>query len=242
MALARNLVYFSFFFPVLVGVLLTLRPDLHRALFVQMLARAGPTVEKCLAPTKSELFSRIKSGSTVFEIGPGAGPNFKFMQDKDIRWRGTEAIPDFRDDLLASASQAGIANVDLVIGDALEELRKLKPNSLDFVVSTHVLCSTEDTVDLLLAIQRALKPGGALLLIEHVAAPEGTSLALVQDLIMPLWKFIGLGCECNRDTKKTVMETGFDVSKLNTLDISHCTGFPPWVKPHIAGEAIKKAN
>lgn len=198
----------------------------------------GPRVEKCLAPTKAEIFSRVRSGSKIFEIGPGAGPNFPYFQDKDVSWRGAEAIPDFQDALLASASQAGISSVDFRVGDALDELRKLEPGSLDFVVSTHVLCSTEDTVDILLAVRKALKPGGALLLVEHVAAPQGSNLAIVQDMIMPLWRFIGLGCECNRDTKRTIMEAGFDVSKLYSPDLSHCS-LPPWVKPHIAGEAIK---
>lgn len=83
-------------------------------------------------------------------------------------------------------------------------------------------------------IRRVLKPGGKLLFVEHVAAPNGSALRTVQKLIKPVWKFAGDGCHTDRETAEAVRRAGF-----SSVEIKEFRAPLPIVSPHIAGKAIK---
>ena len=82
-----------------------------------------------------------------------------------------------------------------------------------------------------------MKPGGRLLFIEHVAAPQGSWLRRIQNPLTPLWKRLGDGCHPNRETWVEVECAGFE-----TVDYDRITAPNLIVSPQIVGIAIKAVS
>ncbi|TVS14091.1 MAG: class I SAM-dependent methyltransferase, partial [Wenzhouxiangella sp.] len=80
--------------------------------------------------------------------------------------------------------------------------------SFDCVVSSLVFCSVSDPERGLAEIRRVLKPGGCLLMLEHVQARSRLPARLL-DLVQPAWTALAGGCHPNRHTERTVAQAGF---------------------------------
>ena len=78
-------------------------------------------------------------------------------------------------------------------------------------MATLVFCSVNDPARGFREIMRELKPGGTLVLVEHVRS-QGAVAALVQDALVPVTKLLAGNCHWNRDTAHTVAEVGFQVT------------------------------
>jgi SAM-dependent methyltransferase len=189
-------------------------------------ANSGGDYASVLARYKRELFARLRG--TVLEIGPGAGANLAWYP-RDIRWIGLEPNPYMHPYLRRAAARLGLP-VDLRSGAA--ERIDADDRSVDFVVGTLVLCSVDDPRATLREIARVLRPGGQYLFIEHVAAPRGTRLRRVQDLLQPPWTFVADGCHPNRETWAAIEGAGFAHVSYERFSTPV---FP--VGPHIAGAA-----
>jgi SAM-dependent methyltransferase len=116
----------------------------------------------------------------------------------------------------------------------------IDPGTFDFVVGTHVLCSVDDVGVVLKQVSRALKPGGAYIFMEHVAAPHGSSLAGWQQLFAPFFHVVGNGCKFKtlwNDLSPNTGLKGFDV-ELNMVDASEFVPFS-LIAPHVTGIATK---
>lgn len=109
--------------------------------------------------------------------------------------------------------------------------------SVDAVISTLVLCCVDNQRRALEEVLRVLKPGGRLLFIEHVAAPPGSWLRRIQNLLTPLWKRLGDGCHPNRETDVEVERARFE--KVGYERIIAPTLI---VSPQIVGIATKTRN
>jgi ubiquinone/menaquinone biosynthesis C-methylase UbiE len=57
--------------------------------------------------------------------------------------------------------------------------------------------------------RRVLRPGGRLLVFEHVRARE-PGLARWQDRLDPLWRSLNNGCHLNRQTRDAIERAGFE--------------------------------
>lgn len=145
----------------------------------------------------------------VLEIGAGTGLNFPYYS---MQARVLALEPDRS--MLARARKRiarGAARITLEhAGD--ERLEALAPQSFDAVVCTFVLCTVENPAMTLAAIRRVLRPGGRLVVIEHVRSPG--RLGAWQDRLRPLWERVAAGCQLNRDTNVLLAQAGFDVSAL----------------------------
>jgi SAM-dependent methyltransferase len=105
--------------------------------------------------------------------------------------------------------------------------------SFDVVVITFVLCSVRRTAPLLAEARRLLKPGGPLLLAEHIAAEPGPLRAL-QTALRPAWKACVGGCDPTADPRPALLAAGFELSGLQTLTL----GLPLVVRPGLVGVAL----
>jgi ubiquinone/menaquinone biosynthesis C-methylase UbiE len=183
--------------------------------------------EPQIAERKRQLFSQLHG--TVVEIGPGTGPNLKYMS-RDVDWIGIESNPHMRKFLEKEAQRLGMP-VHLIDGSALSI--PLDDHSADFVVGTLVLCSVPCPVQTLDEVRRVLKPGGRYLFIEHVAAPEGSAMWRVQQFIKPLWKCCADGCHVDRRSWEPIEGAGFGRVQLERFNLNF-----PVVSPHIMGMAM----
>jgi len=82
--------------------------------------------------------------------------------------------------------------------------------SFDHVVSSLLFCSTENPLAGLQEIARVLKPGGRLLMIEHVRGHLPLTRWLT-DLLDPLWFRMNGSCHLNRETAQTVAQAGLNL-------------------------------
>jgi SAM-dependent methyltransferase len=78
----------------------------------------------------------------------------------------------------------------------------------DSAVVTLVFCSVRDPEHGPREIWRVLKPGGSLLILEHVRA-QGKIAAWIQDALVPLTTRCMGNRHWNRDTRAIILETGF---------------------------------
>jgi ubiquinone/menaquinone biosynthesis C-methylase UbiE len=168
---------------------------------------------------------------TVLEIGPGAGVNLHHLHSTTIRWIGVEPNSFMKPHLAKEAQRLGVA-IELRPGTA--ENLPVDDASVDFVISTLVLCSVVDQKRALDEVLRVLKPGGRFLFIEHVGAKRGTWLRRIQTLVKPLWRRMGDGCHPDRETRTALERAGFAV-----LEVEEFAAPLPIVRPHIAGIAVK---
>ena len=113
----------------------------------------------------------------------------------------------------AAALRARGVDVTLVAGVA--EALPLPDASVDAVLCAFVLCSVGDPRQALAEARRVLRPGGRLLILEHVRGPDGSLLARVQDRVDPWWHRVAGGDSVTRDTGALVRAAGFDDSGLS---------------------------
>lgn len=190
-------------------------------LFSHLLRRASRVHEPMIAARKRELFAAV--AGDVLEIGPGTGVNFRYLP-AGVRWTGYEP-----NRFLARQIQLP-ANATLHTMPFLGE----QPEAFDWAISTLVLCSVPDPLATLRDLWKALRPGGNLILVEHVAAEPGSRLRRSQERWRPLWSCAGDGCQPNRDTETMLGQAGFRVLEMERFTL------PLWLaSPHIAGLAQK---
>jgi SAM-dependent methyltransferase len=210
---------------------------LRQRLFAYMMAHSGKTYEAGSAARKQALLGDLHG--RVLEIGPGAGPNLRYYA-ADVEWIGVEPNPFMHPYLRQAIRDLGRAEERFCIdpGDARGGRLPAGDASLDAVVSTLVLCSVPNVEETLREVLRVLKPGGRFVFIEHVAAPHGTRLRTLQNVIQPLWSLVGDGCHPNRETWDAIARAGFAQVEIDHYRYPGAGPASP-DGPHIAGQARK---
>ena len=162
-----------------------------------------------------ELVGRARG--RVLEIGAGRGENFGALPP-DVVWQGLEPDDVRREELARRAREWGHAAVAMAAG---AESVPLPDGSIDVVVGTYVLCTVPDVRAALNELRRVLVPGGRMLFVEHVLAPRGWVLPLLQRAATPFTVHWCAGCHQNRDTLSRFAEAGFidvDVRRVRVSD------------------------
>jgi len=103
----------------------------------------------------------------VLEIAAGTGRNFPFYPP-NVRLTAVEFSPKMLDIAAGRARELG-REVDLRLGDA--QALDFPDETFDTVVCTLSLCSIQDDRKAVAEATRVLRPGGRLLLLEHVRSP-----------------------------------------------------------------------
>jgi ubiquinone/menaquinone biosynthesis C-methylase UbiE len=182
-------------------------------LFAWFMARCGAKADAYLGPYKIRLFSGLSG--TVLEIGAGVGANLSYLPRSGVNWIGIEPNPFMRRRFMEETQTAGR---QMILRSGVAEDLPLEDASVNAVISTLVLCSVRDPRRALAEILRVLKPGGRFLFIEHVAARSGTRLRQIQNLIAPVWRRMGDGCQPNRETRRFLEQAGFAALEIEEFD------------------------
>lgn len=162
------------------------------------------------APFRERLWSQVR-GPKVLEVGVGTG---KYMSYYPAGAQVT-AI-DLTPGMLERAKKRAVAlklNVDLRLGDvqALEF-----PNaSFDTAAATFVFCSVPDPVLGLRELARVVRPGGQVLLLEHVRSTNRIAGSLM-DFLNPVVVRL-MGANINRHTVENVRKSGLKIVKVEDL-------------------------
>lgn len=170
-------------------------------------SRAG-SGERFLTPLREEVVGSARG--IVLEVGAGKGLNFAFYQPEQVE--RVEAIEPNGARLADARVEAVRAPVPVQLLRASVESLPFADESFDSVVATLVFCSVGNPLRGLSEVRRVLKPGGKLLMIEHVRA-RGALVAAIQTIGTPMARLLDGNCHWNRDTESTVREAGFTIER-----------------------------
>ena len=188
----------------------------------------------CSQPTgelQREKVIPMASGK-VLEVGIGSGMNLPFYNPSRVEHlTGIDPMDRLLARKKADLSKLGFEVV--YIKDSAERI-PFENDSFHTVVSTSTLCSIKNIREALREMHRVLKPEGRLLFSEHGRAPD-RSIAQRQNLLNPVWKRIGGGCNLNRDIPGLLKEAGFS---LDGMTEGYQEGWRP-VSYHFWGWARK---
>jgi ubiquinone/menaquinone biosynthesis C-methylase UbiE len=149
----------------------------------------------------------------VLEIGIGSGLNFPFYGGAVTSVIGLEPSSEL---LNMARPRAEAAAAPITLLDASAETIPLDSGSVDTVVTTWTLCTVPNAAQALTEMRRVLRPGGALLFVEHGRAPE-PGVARWQDRLDPLWSHLAGGCHLNRKMDDLIGGNGFRIEALENV-------------------------
>jgi len=205
--------------------------SLYGRLFAALYERSLSAAEDAgLRERRARLLARARG--VVVEIGAGTGLNLPHYGEAVERLILTEPEEPMARRLARRAEGAGRA-VEVLRAPA--ERLPLPDASADTVVTTLVLCTVDDPGAALAEAIRVLRPGGRILLIEHVRSPDPAQ-ARFQDLVRPVWQRVGHGCRCNRDTAALLEAAPLRLEHMERFALPKA---PKLVRPGLEAVAIR---
>ncbi len=171
-----------------------------------------PLVRRGFDPLRRETVGQAYGA--VLEVGAGGGQNFPFYDP--ARVVRVEAVEPDEAMLVEARRRLAAAPIPITLTRAAVEALPFPDAHFDSAVVTLVFCSVREPERGLREIWRVLKPGGTLLLLEHVRA-QGKVAAWVQDVLVPLSTRCMGNCHWNRDTLHAILQTGFQAMQVRQL-------------------------
>jgi ubiquinone/menaquinone biosynthesis C-methylase UbiE len=160
---------------------------------------------------RAKLWSYLGGEQRVLEVGVGTGKNFPY-HPADVDVVGL----DLSERMLAQARQKRRemgTHVPLVQLDA--QRMAFADDIFDAAVATFVFCSVPDPVQGLREIRRVVRPGGQVILLEHVRV-NAPLIGPLMDLLDPLVVRV-MGAHIKRQTEENVRRAGLDIVAVESL-------------------------
>jgi ubiquinone/menaquinone biosynthesis C-methylase UbiE/predicted ester cyclase len=176
--------------------------------------KQAPKYDKSMARFERLLFSGnrgwacSRAEGEVLEIAAGTARNLPFYPDA-VRVIGVELSPEMAALGRKRAEDLG-RQIDMRVGDA--EALDFPDESFDTVVCTYGLCTIPDDAAAVREAKRVLRPGGKIVLAEHVRSPNPVVRA-IQRLLDPLAHRFG-GDHLLREPLDHLTAEGFEVEEV----------------------------
>ncbi|KAJ5664983.1 uncharacterized protein N7477_007431 [Penicillium maclennaniae] len=207
----------------------------------------------------------LKTASGIaLSIGPGTGTQMPLLRSPAIeKIYGCEPCHGLHDQLRAKASAEGLASKYHILGcgaaasELLPALRETKTRVtaaydedakngiFDTILCVRVLCSVPEMEKTVGELYGLLKPGGKMLVTEHVVNPwrsaKGSLLARVMQGVYMLlgWSFFVGDCCLDRDTERALRRVADRDGGWESVDIQQ--DFAWSAMTYISGTLVKKA-
>ena len=156
----------------------------------------------------AEWRTRLRDGITgerALEVGVGTGKNLPYYP-RNVKVTAIDLSPRMLEKARKKASALGL-DVDLREMD-VQDL-SFPDRCFDTVFATFVFCSVPDPVMGLQELKRVCKPGGRLLLLEHMR-PGNPILGFFFDILNPMVVRM-MGANINRRTVKNIQEAEWKI-------------------------------
>ena len=163
---------------------------------------------------------------------------------------GAEPATGLHTPLKLRVNEAKLANKYHILSCTAERTELLaalakegvKPNPkgiFDTIVCVRVLCSVPNLEETVREFHSLLRPGGELMVVEHIKNPwwkNGSLLGRLMQIVYHIlgWKFFLAGCEMNRDTPAILRRA----APWEAVDLK--THFEWTALPYVAGTLTKK--
>jgi len=169
-------------------------------------------VERRFLDWRQRLWS-LAQGPSVLEVGVGTGKNMPFYP-AGISINGIDLTPAMLERARNRLQNIGLQDrVTLQLGDV--QALDFPDASFDTAVATFVFCSVPNPVLGLREMKRVIKPGGRVMLQEHMRSPSSVVAALM-DLLNPLVVRL-MGANINRRTVENVQKAGLELEQVEDL-------------------------
>ncbi|KAL8954708.1 MAG: hypothetical protein Q9193_007126, partial [Seirophora villosa] len=184
------------------------------------------------------------ASGTVIEIGPGSGNQVgRYDLAKVTKIFGIEPNRGLHEKLRENVKKAGLSDVYTIVPCGVDDVQSLHKygvdqQAFDTVLSIQVLCSLPNPKETAAALYRLLKPGGTMIVYEHVKSTDFVS-SKVQDIYNIVWPYALSNCHMNRDTARTLREAGeWAKDELQRLPLEE-DEWRALAFPHIRGHLTK---
>lgn len=176
--------------------------------------KQAPKYDRSMARFERALFAGTREWACsraegeVLEIAAGTALNLAHYP-AGVMLTGVELSPEMAELGRRRSDELG-REMDMRVGDA--EALEFPDGSFDTVVCTYGLCTIPDARAAVREAKRVLRPGGRILLAEHVRSPNPIVRA-IQRVLDPLAHRFG-GDHLQREPLEPLAEAGFEVEEL----------------------------